>query len=255
MNRYAAYPEPEQQADEGPDGPKMWSRNLLAYYETDPELVAAVLPRPLEFTEPHVRINFAQVDMPTGPLGACTISVKCRHDGVDGTYDLLMVMTVEGAVLGGRETFGEPKKVGDAAIVHENGEVSAVLTRKGIDIVEIRGRVAQEVEPQPLNERHAFYFKFLLDPSGEGFDSDPVLVDVRRTQEDRLREEIAGEISLRDSPFDPIADLPVREVLSVVYTESHQTQTGQIVGSVPQGWIWPYRHQRYDGMMMGLAPR
>lgn len=253
MNRYAAYPEPES-ADEGPDGPKMWSRNLLAYYETDPELVASVLPRPLEFTEPHVRINFAQVDMPSGPLGACTISVKCRHDGVDGTYDLLMVMTVEGAVLGGRETFGEPKKVGDASIVHDNGQVNAILTRQGIDIVEIRGRVAEEVAPQPLNERHAFYFKFMLDPSGAGFDGDPVMVDVRRTQEDRLREEIAGEIILRDSPADPVADLPVRNVLSIVYTESHQTQTGEIVGSVPEEWIWPFRHQRYDGMMMGLAP-
>jgi acetoacetate decarboxylase len=214
-----------------------------------------VLPRPLEFTEPHVRINFAQVDMPTGPLGACTISVKCRHDGIDGTYDLLMVMTVEGAVLGGRETFGEPKKVGDAAIVRDNDNVSGVLTRKGIDIVEVRGQVTAEVEPQPLSERHAFYFKFMLDPSGDGFDSDPVMVDVRRTQEDRLRQEISGQIILTDSPFDPVADLPVREVLSIVYTESHQTQTGEILGPVPQEWIWPFRHQRYDGMMLGLAPR
>lgn len=257
MNRYAAFPEPTasgDETDEGPDRPKMWSRNLLAYYETDPELVAEVLPKPLTPTDPYVRINFAQVDMPGGPLGACTIAVPCRHGDVDGTYDLLMAMTTEGAVLGGRETFGEPKKIGEATLTHGHDEVHAVLRRKGIDVVEIRGRVLGDLEPQPLTERHAFYFKFLLDPSGDGFDGDPTLVDVRRTQEDRLRQRVDGEVILRDSPFDPVADLPVRSIVSIVYTESHQTQTGRIVGSVPAEWIWPYRHQRYDGLMATLAP-
>lgn len=250
-NRYAAYPEPGDAA--GGEAPKMWSRNLLAYYETEPDLVAAVLPRPLEPTEPHVRINFAQVDMPSGPLGACTISVKCRNGDLEGTYDLLMVMNIEGAVLGGRETFGEPKKLGDVAFTHEADEVVAVLTRKGTDIVEIRGKVSEELTPEPLNERWAFYFKFLLDPGNEAFDSDPSLVNVRRTQEDRLRQQIEGEIILRDSAFDPVADLPVKRVLSIVYTESHQTQTGEITGTVPSEWIWPFRHQRYDGLMAELA--
>lgn len=232
--------------------PSMWARNLLAYYETDPEVVASVLPKPLEPTEPHVRINFAQVDMAGGPLGAGTFSVKCRHGDVEGTYDLLMLMTTEGAVHGGRETFGEPKKVGDASIRHEGGEVVGVMRRKGVDLVEVRGRVAEELEPGPPEERFAFYFKYLLDPAGGGFDSDPALVHVRRTQEDRLRERIEGEIVLRDSVFDPVADLPVRRVLDIVYTESQQTQTGVIVGTVPSEWVWPYRHQRYDGLIARL---
>lgn len=253
MTRYAAFPD-EPVADAGPDGPKIWAKNLLAFYETDPELIAAVLPKPLEPTEPHVRINFAQVDMDNGPLGGCTFSVKCRHGDVEGCYDLLMIMTVEGAVLGGRETFGEPKKVGDASIRHENGGVSAVASRKGVDIIEIRGRVAETLEPQPLTERFAFYYKFLLDPAGGRFDGDPSLVHVRRTQEDRLRERIEGEIVLRESPFDPVVDLPVRRVLSIIYTESTQTQTGEIVGTVPSEWVWPYRHQRYDGMIARLQP-
>lgn len=252
MVRYAAIP--DEPVSPGGDAPKMWARNLLAFYETDPEIVASVLPKPLEPTEPHVRINFAQVDMETGPLGAGTFSVKCRHGDVEGCYDLLMIMTTEGAVLGGRETFGEPKKIGDASITHEDGEVVGVMTRKGVDIVEVRGRVAETLEPEPLTERFAFYYKFLLDPAGGRFDGDPSLVHVRRTQEDRLRERIEGEIILRDSPFDPVADLPVRRVLSIVYTESNQTQTGTIVGTVPADWVWPYRHQRYDNLIARLQP-
>jgi acetoacetate decarboxylase len=252
MVRYAAMT--DEPVDAGPDGPKMWSRNLVAFYETDPEIVAAVLPRPLEPTEPHVRINLAQVDMESGPLGAGTFSVKCRHGDVHGCFDLLMIMTTEAAVLGGRETFGEPKKIGDASLRHDNGEVLGVMSRKGVDIVEVRGRVAQTLEPEPLNERFAFYYKFLLDPAGGRFDADPELVHVRRTQEDRLRERVEGEIILRDSPFDPVADLPVRRVLSITYTESNQTQTGQIVGTVPSEWLWPFRHQRYDNLIARLQP-
>ena len=253
MVRYAAMPD-EPVVDAGPDGPKMWSRNLLAFYETDADIVAAVMPKPLEPTQPHVRINFGQVDMESGPLGACTFSVKCRHGDVEGCYDLLMIMTTEGAVTGGRETFGEPKKIGDASITHENGEVIGVMNRKGVDLIEVRGKIAETLAPEQLTERFAFYYKFLLDPAGGRFDGDPSLVHVRRTQEDRLRERIEGEIILRDSPFDPVADLPVRKVLSIVYTESNQTQTGQIVGTVPSDWVWPYRHQRYDGLIARLQP-
>jgi acetoacetate decarboxylase len=255
MIRYAALsPEHEPPAADG-DGPKMWSRNLVAFYETDPDIVASVLPRPLEPTQPHVRINLAQVDMPTGDLlGAGTFSVACRHGDVEGCYDLLMIMTIESAVLGGRETFGEPKKIGEASLHHDGKEVVGTMRRKGVDIVEVRGTVAEQLTPQPLTERFAFYYKFLLDPAGGRFDSDPSLVHVRRTQEDRVRERIDGEVILRESPFDPVADLPVRRIVSITYTESHQTQTGTIAQTVPAEWVWPFRHQRYDNLMARLQP-
>jgi acetoacetate decarboxylase len=254
MVRYAAMAE-EPAIDSGGEAPKMWSRNLLVYYETDPEIVASVLPRPLEPTEPHVRLNFAQVDMPDGePLSAGTISVRCRHGEVHGSYDLLMIMSTEGAVLGGRETFGEPKKIGQATLRIVDGAVVATMARKGIDIVEVRGRVAEDLEPEPLTERFAFYYKFLMDPEGGRFDGDPSLVHVRRTQEDRTRQRIDGEVILRESPFDPVVDLPVLGVVSMHLTESHQTQTGRIVGTVPAEWVWPFRHQRYDGLISRLQP-
>jgi acetoacetate decarboxylase len=128
------------------------------------------------------------------------------------------------------------------------------MSRKGVDIVEVHGRVAETLEPEPLNERFAFYYKFLVDPAGGRFDGDPSLVHVRRTQEDRLRQRIDGEIILRESPFDPVVDLPVRRIVSIVYTESHQTQTGQSVGTVPSEWLWPFRHQRYDNLIARLQP-
>jgi acetoacetate decarboxylase len=254
MVRYAAVPDEPGVGNEV-DGPKIWSRNLLAIYETEPEVVAAVLPRPLEAVEPHVRVNFAQVEMPDGsPLSAGTIAVKCRHGETVGSYDLLMIMDTESAVVGGRETFGEPKKVGEASITRHGDEVVGTMSRRGVVIVEVQGKVTETLPPGPINERFAFYFKFLIAPEGGRFDSDPSLVHVRRTQEDRLRERLEGQVTLRESPFDPIVDLPVRRVISTTYTESHQTQTGAIVGTVPSEWVWPFRHQRYDNLIARLQP-
>ena len=86
MNRYAAQPDPEV-IDAGPDGPKMWSQNLVVLYETDVD-IAAMLPRPLEATEPIVRINLACVDMPMmyEPLQAGTFSVRDPSPRSAGGY-------------------------------------------------------------------------------------------------------------------------------------------------------------------------
>ena len=64
MTRYAAlHAEPET-----PAGEPMWSRNLLALYETDPEIIASVLPKPLEVAEPWVRANLPRW---TCPMAHC----------------------------------------------------------------------------------------------------------------------------------------------------------------------------------------
>lgn len=260
MIRYSALHEEPEPLDLGPDGPKMWSTNLVAIYETDPDIVASVLPRPLEPTQPWVRVNLARVDLPgmDEPLEAGTFSVACRHGEVQGFYDLLMVMSTETAVVGGRETFGEPKKIGRVSLTHDGEGVGArvdgVMSRRGVDLIEVRGTVAEVLEPGPVSERFAFYYKFLLDPRGGGFDHDPSLVHVRRTQEDRLRERVEGTITLHDSVFDPVADLPVRSIVDITFSENHQTQTGTIVGTVPGEWVWPYRHQRYDNLIARLQP-
>jgi acetoacetate decarboxylase len=233
----------------------MWSHNLVVIFETDPELAASVLPRPLEPTDPHVRLNFVQVELPGGrPMSAGTVSVACRHGDVVGSYDLLMIMSLEGAVLGGRETFGEPKKFGTASLERDGDAVTARMSRQGVDLAEVRGRVVEELAADGVQERFAFYFKFLLDPAGRGFDSDPSLVHVHRTQEDRIRLRVDGDLVLRDSTLDPIADLPVRRVVSMIYSENQQTQTGKIVQQVPGEWMWPFRHQRYDDMIVRRAP-
>ncbi len=228
-----------------------WSTSLTATYETDPDLIAAVLPPPLEPTdEPLVRVSVARVDLGEGrlPFGAGTFAVRARHEGQVGNYPLVMPMTTEQSVIGGRETFGEPKKLAEVTLDRGDDRVLGRVTRLGTTIIEVTGTVAEELPvPEDLH-RVDFYFKFLPAPDGKGFDGEPALVYCHRTETARSLARVEGTVTLRESRFDPVADLPVRHLVSLTLSERRSVQTGEIVTRVPGEWIAPYAHQRYDDL-------
>jgi acetoacetate decarboxylase len=229
----------------------VWATSLVATYETDSEAIRAVLPPPLEPPrEPLVRVTIATVDVGRGyPIfGAGTFAVHARHEDVDGDYALVMPMTTEQAVIGGRETFGEPKKLADVSLVRDGDEVRGAFTRMGATFVEIVGRVTGEQSPSPARTRTSFYLKFLPSPTGKGFDGDPMLVHCRRDEKTRSLWTIDGEVILRESRFDPVADLPVRNLRWIELAERSSVQTGEVVSTVPADWVAPYAHQRYDDL-------
>jgi acetoacetate decarboxylase len=228
-----------------------WATTLVATYETDPHAIAAVLPPPLSApAEPLVRLTIATVDLGRGypVFGAGTFAVHARHDDVDGDYALVMPMTTEQAVVGGRETFGEPKKLADIGLTREGDDVRGFFTRMGTTFVEINGRVTGEVEPSPDRTRTSFYLKFLPSPTGKGFDGEPMLVHCRRDEKTRTMWNVDGEVILRESRFDPVVDLPVLKLRSIELAERSSVQTGEVVATIPADWVAPYVHQRYDDL-------
>ena len=87
-----------------------------------------VLPPPLKPAErPLVRANISKVDLPGYPLGAGSVAVAAVHDGQEGWYPLVMPMTHERALIGGREVFGEPKKLGEVTVERDGLVVRASL--------------------------------------------------------------------------------------------------------------------------------
>ncbi len=228
-----------------------WSTSLTASYETDPDLIAAVLPPPLSPSDqPLVRVSVATVDLGEGrpPFGAGTFAVRATHGDTVGYYPLVMPMTTEQSVIGGRETFGEPKKLGQVELVRDGDAITGTFTRLGVTFVEIVGRVTGRLEPPPDVERVDFYLKFLRAPDGHGLDQDASLVYCRRTDTTRELESVEGEITLRESPFDPVADLPVRRIVSLTVGQKRSVQRGEIVARVPAADVLPYVHQRYDDL-------
>ncbi len=228
----------------------VWATTLVATYLTDAEVIASVLPPPIEpGDEPLVKVTVATVDIPGYPtFGAGSFSVRARHEGTDGFYALLMPMTTEQSVIGGRETFGEPKKLGAVELARHGDQVTGTFARMGVEIVKVDGRVTGVLEPPGPETRTDFYFKFLPAPDGKGFDSDPALVYCHRTEQTRTLESVTGEVHLRESRFDPVADLPVRQMVGITLAERSSVQRGEIHGTVPGEWIRPYVHQRYDDL-------
>jgi len=228
----------------------VWATTLVATYLTDPEVVAAVLPPPIEpGDEPLVKVTIAIVDIPGYPtFGAGSFSVRARHEGTDGYYALFMPMTTEQSVIGGRETFGEPKKLGTVVLHREGDRVIGEVARMGCTVIEVRGRVAEALELPGEETRTDFYLKFLPAPDGQGFDTDPALVYCDRTERVRSISRVEGEVILRESRFDPVADLPVRELRGITLSERSSVQRGRLHGSVPADWVRPYAHQRYDDL-------
>ena len=76
--------------------------------------------------------------------------------------------------------------------------------------VEVNGTVGETLPNPPDGRRTSFYFKFLPAPDGKGFDAEPSLVYCYRDETTRTLERVDGEVLLRESRFDPVADIPVR---------------------------------------------
>ncbi len=228
----------------------VWATTLVATYLTDPDVIAAVLPPPIEpGDEPLVKVTVATVDIPGYPtFGAGSFSVRARHEGTDGYYALLMPMTTEQSVIGGRETFGEPKKLGAVTLQRDGDRVIGEVARMGTTIIEVSGQITGELDLPGEETRTDFYLKFLPAPDGKGFDNDPALVYCHRTEHTRKTERVEGQVILRESRFDPVADLPVRELRGISLSERSSVQRGEIHGTVPGEWVRPYVHQRYDDL-------
>ncbi|MBC3841739.1 acetoacetate decarboxylase family protein [Streptacidiphilus sp. 4-A2] len=251
--RYGPRPEAGTTAAAGERAalPDIWSTGVVAVWETDPDAVAQVLPPPLKPAEEAlVRVNISQVDLFGTPLGAGSFAVSAQHGPHRGWYPLVMPMTTERALIGGREVYGEPKKLGEVVVERladpAGDQVRARLARHGISFAEVRGRVAGELPlPEPA-EKLDFYFKFLPAVDGSGFDLDPVLVHCLRKERVRRLERVDGEVLLRESPFDPVADLPVLRLLEITIGEKTSDQRGRVVERVSAQALLPYIHQRYD---------
>lgn len=258
--RYAKSPEELRAAAKfNPEFLPSSVRQIRTLYETDPEVIAALLPPPLKpAPAAHVGVTISQVSMHLGPgfdieIGAGVFGAAAVYDGVEGLYMITMPMTTEGAVVGGRETYGEPKKLADIELVTDGDVLAASVTRHGITYIEVTGRVRESLGPRQETQ-HAYCFKCLpaLDRS-KGLEFDPLLVRLEWQSNLQTVARVDGEIILRESMLDPVADLPVRRIVAMTYEEGTTRSHGTVLCSVPAAGLLPYLHQRYDDITPMLA--
>ncbi len=227
---------------------------IRATYETDREVIDALLPKPLVAVErPEIWLQMVHVSMhvtetDTVEIGALTTGVNCTYEGAPGAYCFHMAMEGETVVTSGRERFGEPKKIAETHFERNGDTLRATCTRHGITYFEIEGTIGEKVDAPLTFEEHLFCYKGMpaIDRPGE-FDGDVFLTRLnwQRNYSDR-RAMTGGKITLSDSPFDPLADIPVRRITDMQYVEGGTATGGIILQKVPGEWIAPHWVGRQD---------
>jgi acetoacetate decarboxylase len=229
-------------------------RSLRVVYETDPALAAALVPRPLvPAARPEIAVTFSHVAMRlpglTIEIGSTIFGARASYDGEEGIWLVTMPMTSEQSVLGGRDTYGEPKKIAAIAFAREGDAVSATVTRLGIPYLSARGTVREALGARRFTEvGYTMKAQPACDPASKGtsFDGEPLLVRLEWQHEHAAVHRVEGELTLRESPFDPVADLPVRRIVRMEYEEGTTQSNGRVLRPVPAEWLLPVFHQRYD---------
>lgn len=227
-------------------------RSIRCVYETDAEAAQAVVPKPLEASfRSEVSVSFATVAMHVSPevtieIRSASFGVRVEYDDKPGNYLLTMPMSTEQAVVVGRERFGEPKKIANIEFDAVGPEVSSSVERMGIRYLAVRGTRVEELGRRESREYSYCFKAFPSATAGKGFDQDPQLVRLEWRHDFERVWRLDGELDLLDSPFDPVADLPVRKMVELEYTEGTTSSSGRVLRPVPGDWLRPFIHQRYD---------
>jgi len=227
-------------------------RQIRAEYETDEKVYRALVAKPLEpLATPTVCVTFTDIAMHVSPertiaIGAAIFGVKVAYDGVEGVSLITMPMTTEQSVVPGRETYGEAKKIAQIELHKDGNRVRASVSRMGFTYLSAGGTIGKAIGPREFTQ-HGYCFKMF--PSCEqqkAFDFDPLLIRLNWLQKHTGSWQLDGTLTLGESPLDPVADVPVRKLTRFEYEEGTTQSNGVVLRTVPEEWMLPILHQRYD---------
>lgn len=234
----------EQRYADPKDG-GMTATSVQVVYETDPHQIAALLPPPLrESATPRVWVSVGHI--PQISLGVAQVAVSARYGDEEGWYCLHMPMTLEAAVVGGRERYGENKKIADIRFERDGDRVQASVTRYGVTYLEFAGDVTGDLDLPADEVVPHYYFKYSLAADGSGFDHPPLLIRSVHTRRFSRLESVDGKLVVRDSATDPVADLPVERLVDTFITERTNVLRAKAVEQVDPEAFLPFVYQRYD---------
>ena len=195
---------------------------LIISYRTDPDALRAVVPEPLQFTDPIVKYEFIRMPDSTG-FGNYTESgqvIPVTFNGVPGGFVHSMYLDDDAPIAGGREIWGFPKKLASPKLRADKDTLVGTLDygsirvangtmgykHQTLDIEKVKAsmlapnyllKIIPHVDCTPRICELVRYF--LTDVNVKGAWSGP-----------------AG-LELFDHALAPVAELPVREVLTATH--------------------------------------
>jgi acetoacetate decarboxylase len=210
---------------------------LTITYRTDPVLLQRVVPEPLHVAEPVVKYQFVRMPDSTGfghySGSAQVIPVRLSgHDEVGG-YIHAMYLNVHPPIAGGRELWGFPQKLAAPSLRVERdtlvGELDVGPLRVASGTMGFKHRTLAEDVAMAGLRQPGFLLKIIPHVDGK-----PRICELVRYRLSNLvfKGGWTGPAALALHPhaLAPVADLPVREVVSAVHVVADLTlDLGEVV--------------------------
>jgi acetoacetate decarboxylase len=216
---------------------------LIVIWEADPEVVAKMLPAPLEPYKRPIVIGFI-ADFPRTSIGVTykmsALSIICEYEGEVGSYSVTMPEDDDHAVFSGREFLGFPKKMATLDFSSDETTVSGWVERHGIRIFELAAtktdaedfgeteEIVRELYPDTEGmDNVAFIIRGSQTPGAMAVDYPPQLIR-QVTQFRPYHMEICEvEVTVRPSSKEPWWEMlkPTR-VLGALYTKGNNEMLG-----------------------------
>ncbi|MFI5035486.1 MAG: acetoacetate decarboxylase family protein [Acidimicrobiales bacterium] len=223
------------------------ARVLQIQFETNAGFARSLVPPPLEATDPLdvlVRIGQYRSNC-VGDFAGAGIYLPARFGDVTGVYVLTMFMDTDAAVIFGRETFGEPKKLASVNFSYGSRSVSASVRRHGVELISAAADLGVDAGPVSSTS-YAFNVKSWTAADGEGLEADAVLTQTRFETRLRVNQVCEGSIALRSTVHDPLGELVIKRVKRVNYYEGDHSTFAKAVATIPAATFLPYAYGRND---------
>jgi acetoacetate decarboxylase len=192
---------------------------LNIVYRTDPDALRHAVPEPLQVRDDLVRFEVMHMgDVPGfGPYTECGQAIPVAYEGEEGEYLHAMYLNSFAGTAAGRESSAYPKGSGAPALCVEGGALVGTL-----DIGSLRvaaATMAYKHSPLDVAEaREQITLPTFMVKIVSGYGRRPQVCDLVRTRinDVTVHEAWSGpaRLELFQHVMAPLADLPVREVVS-----------------------------------------
>jgi len=232
-----------------PPGPYRFTHRefLVITYETDMHALRAVVPEPLQVIEPLVKYEFIRMPDSTGFGDYCESGqvIPVSFEGVHGGYVHSMYLNNHPPIAGGRELWGFPKKLADAALRIEVDTIVGTLDYHSVRIASATMGFKHRLvdADRVLASLAAPNFLLKIIPHVDG---SPRICELRYyTTDVQLRGAWTGPaaIELHPHALAPVADLPVKRVVSALHFIADLTLD---LGEVVYDYLAPARTTAKD---------
>lgn len=201
---------------------------FVVSYRTDPDALKAIIPAPLEMTDPIVKFEFVRMPDSTG-FGDYTESgqtIPVRYEDQLGTYSHALYLDDHPPIAAGREIWGFPKKLAYPKLSVEKEVLEGVLRFGNVPIAVATMGYKHQTYPHDKALASLKQPNFLLKIMPHVDCSVRVCELVRYYLEDvTLKGAWQGpaDIELFRHALAPVAALPVLEVISGVHMLTDMT--------------------------------